>query len=227
MFSDVRSTVKKMGGTETDAAIIGAGLAVAGGAIVGTAAAASAALTGKNNNNNNKNSNNNSNNNNNNVFHNIMGGEGPSMTKKVPTGPPTCWFGCPAPSQRSCMTETGKFILFPFASIAWLLGGLTRIADNAILCACWPCFFDFVVYEGTSEEELATLYPHNCKVQCYRCWKSGRKLNGDFNGMETCFMPGMAPTCCMKPAPQYGEDVDGHCLDAPNQVCLMDVHRMN
>ena len=224
MFSDVRNTVKKMGGTETDAAIIGAGLAVAGGAIAGTAAMLTGAAKNNNNNNNNNNRNNS---NNNNSFHNIMGGDtvGPSMTKTVPTGPPTCWFGCPAPLQKSCITETSKIVLFPFASIAWLLGGLARIADNTVMCVCWPCFFDFVVYEGTSEEELAK-YPHNCKVQCYKCWKVGRRMNGDFNGMETCFMPGMAPTCCMKQAPQYGEDVEGHCLDAPNQVCLMDIHRM-
>jgi len=164
---------------------------------------------------------------------------------------PTCWCDYSAP-KAGCLAFSLKAICIAPAGVAYTLGLAARIADDALLCVCLPCVGNayaaykleqmteragvMILKHGTNKERIdagtlarnareatvVTAQEVDCMMRCVHRWMWLRRLNGKL------FVPTGCPcgVCCQEinPWPRSIYDLEGHCLEAPCQVMMMDKH---
>jgi len=149
---------------------------------------------------------------------------------------PTCWGGFQAPAGPGAQATCLKALCITPAGVAYILGAGARIVDNTCMCVCMPCIgsayasYKLAVIQedwavGRRQIRKETASEIGQWLECIVRWERWRRLNGKV----------IVPTCCpcgicfqqcglVEYWPSRLEDVHGHWLEAPCQVCLMDQH---
>jgi hypothetical protein len=149
---------------------------------------------------------------------------------------PTCWGGYQAPAGPGAQATCLKALCIAPAGVAYILGAGARIVDNTCMCVCMPCIgsayasYKLAVIQedwasGGRKIRKETASEIGQWLACIVRWERWRKLNGKVIVPTWCPCGVCFQQCgLVERWPSRLEDVHGHWLEAPCQVCLMDQH---
>jgi len=160
---------------------------------------------------------------------------------------PPCWCGFTPPESKCAVSILKTTCIIP-AGIAWILGMMARVTDNVVLCVCFPCIggayasykaadaIDFALTNGmkaasgTADEAAVARdavgriaqqqREMECMASCMISWERLRRQNGRV--LCPVWVPCGICISALNPWPRSSEEIHGHWLEAPCQVCYMD-----